>query len=201
MKTLHSSSWRHILGLGLLVAMPHTGRAGSIFDDNWKPPPDSKEPPHVVPPAPPPDAPTTPQAPRLPAHTPQLPPRHQVQPPAVNTGTLSKPVPQVAPAAVPTRMPVPAGAALAEAEKRIREVFASDYANTTPLGLVTLSRTLLGESHNMGDDAASLYVLLSQSRDLACAGGDPRWRLRRRVTFGMVFSWMPQRRGMPTAWR
>jgi len=153
-----------------LLALPMTAaRASSIFDDDWKPPPDSAKPAKPAEPAkPPPDEPVA-AAPRL---APRPKPPERVKPPVgpvrpAQDGPASPATP-VKPVVVP---PIPAAAAVSDAEKAIKDAFKTEYARKLPAEQIELSRVLLSEAQQSHDDPATLYALLREARDLASAGG------------------------------
>ena len=74
----------------------------------------------------------------------------------------------------PKRLPAPAAAAIAEAEKLVREAHGDAYAKRGRGDRLALALKLLeqaGEADPEGDGATH-YVLLREARDLAAAGGD-----------------------------
>ena len=77
------------------------------------------------------------------------------------------------------RLPVPEEAKRLEAEKLVREVFEKDFAaaKKSPEKLA-LALTLLKHADDSKDDPAGKYVLLTMSRDLAIAAGDPTMVMR-----------------------
>ncbi|MDB5303070.1 MAG: OmpA/MotB domain protein [Phycisphaerales bacterium] len=162
-----------VIALALFATAPRMALSGgSIFDDDFKAPPSSKPPAPAYVPPPEPAAP-----PRLP---PARPAPDNPAPPDNPTPPPDSPVvkPPVAPApdapALRDRAKVPADAALAPADKLVKEVFKAEYSRaTTPAGQIALARALFNEAQQSRDDAVTLYVLLREARDNASAGGDP----------------------------
>ncbi|MGC4002449.1 MAG: hypothetical protein QM811_04625 [Pirellulales bacterium] len=72
------------------------------------------------------------------------------------------------PKAAPVRMSVPEKAAIAAKTKEIREIFKADYAARDQ----GLSKKLLEHALEASNDAATTYVLASESRELAAYTGD-----------------------------
>ena len=70
------------------------------------------------------------------------------------------------------RVPVPANAAVVEAEKLVREVFRADYARRSPADRTALAEKLIRNAAETRDDPVARYVLLSEARDLAAAAGN-----------------------------
>ena len=68
--------------------------------------------------------------------------------------------------------PVPEKAAVAEAEKKIRDMFKADYAKATPSDRAALGDKLLSQGIEEQKDLPSKYVLLRDARDIAAATGD-----------------------------
>jgi hypothetical protein len=135
--------------LAAAAAPPPAGK--SIFDDDWKPPPTS------TPPAPPTSAPAAPAPPT------RIRPRAPVPAP-VEPGK-GETVPPAAP-------PVPSAAAIAPAERLIKETFKAEYARGAAVDKAALAKALLQEVPQNLADAPALYVLLREARDLATAAGD-----------------------------
>jgi hypothetical protein len=171
-------TWRHPRRIGLaiaaLLAAPViVAGASSIFDDDWKPPPDSVKPTKPAEPAkPPPDEPVA-AAPRL-ARRPKPPEPVRPAAPATPSTPVSPatPVSPVRPAAIPPVPPVPSAAAVTAAENVVKEVFKTEYTRKSPAELIEFSRVLLSEAQQSRDDPATLYVLLREARDMASGGGD-----------------------------
>jgi hypothetical protein len=143
--------------------------AGSIFDDDWKaPPPSAKPPAPAYVPPPEPEAP-----PRLP---PARPAPSDTPAPTPDTPAVKPPTPDapISPA-LRDRAKVPTDAAIAPAEKLVKDVYKAEYSHaTTPAGQIALARALFNEAQQSRDDPVTLYVLLKESRDNASAGGDPQ---------------------------
>jgi hypothetical protein len=154
--------------LALFAIAPHVAlSAGSIFDDDWKAPPPSAKPPapaYVPPPepeAPPRLPPARPATPDSPVPTPDT--------PAVKPATPDAPISP----ALRDRAKVPADAAIAPAEKLVKDVYKAEYSRaTTPAGQIALARALFNEAQQSRDDPVTLYVLLRDARNMAAAGGD-----------------------------
>ncbi|MDB5354680.1 MAG: signaling protein [Phycisphaerales bacterium] len=163
-----------IIALALLAITPRLAlSAGSIFDDDWKAPPPSKPPaPAYVPPPEPQAPPRLPPARPAPPDNP-APPDSPVPPP---DSPVVKPPVGPAPEATPLRerAKVPADAALAPAEKLVKDAFKAEYSRaTTPAGQIALARALFNEAQQSRDDPVTLYVLLKEAREMAANGGDP----------------------------
>jgi hypothetical protein len=131
--------------------------APSIFDDDWKPPPDE---------------PAT-AAPRLPPHVEPKPEPVKPEPVKPPPGPVNPATPAPAPPAMPARFAVPGAAAVATAEKLVKETFKAEYAQKTAAEQIAFARTLLSEAQQSRSDPPTLYVLLREARDLASAGGEP----------------------------
>jgi hypothetical protein len=70
------------------------------------------------------------------------------------------------------QLPVPMDAALAAAEKTIKDLFKDDYAKTKPADRLALAQKLLEQARETRDDPAARYVLFREAIDLAAQGGD-----------------------------
>jgi hypothetical protein len=70
------------------------------------------------------------------------------------------------------RLPVPDLAAQREAEKLVHTAFGQEYAKKTADDRVALADKLRRQAGEPGNDGASRFVLLRDSRDLAAEGGD-----------------------------
>ncbi len=68
--------------------------------------------------------------------------------------------------------PAPDAAAVALAQKSIKDAFKGDYAKKSPPDLVLLARKLIDEARKLKDDPVSQFAMLSEARDLAAQGGD-----------------------------
>ena len=145
--------------------------APSIFDDDWKPAPDSARPPPAAPAKPPPDEPVA-AAPRIPPHVEPAP--QPVKPP-VGPATPATPTTPATPAppAAPARFPIPGPAPVAAAEKVVKEIFKTEYARKTAAEQIAFARTLLSEAQQSRSDPATLYILLREARDVASTAGEP----------------------------
>jgi hypothetical protein len=96
------------------------------------------------------------------------PPPEPAKPPV----PAGKPV-AVEPAAKPVeKAPVPAGPALAEAEKQVRSIFKDDYTRKTAADQASLARKLLKAAEETKGDAPLQYAALSEAQELAAAAGD-----------------------------
>jgi hypothetical protein len=139
-----------------LPAFAQGGR--SIFDDDGPPPPTKTTPKPATPPTPPPP--------------PRLSPRPDAPKPPPPTPEATPEAPEPTPPPVPSKVPVPTAAALAPAQALVWEAFEAEYAKTTAADKSGLARALLREVPANQTDAATLYVLLREARDLATAAGD-----------------------------
>ena len=161
---------------------PCFGQAGgkSIFDDDWVPP---KDPPAVVKPPPPPvalpPAEVAPQPARLPVPPPLPAPPPVPTPPEPVPSPVPSPtprptVPRPAVPALPAarRQPAPNAAALAAADKLVKDVFKNEYARQTPADRAVLARLLWNEVDNARANPPERFLLLRETRDLATAAGE-----------------------------
>ncbi len=78
----------------------------------------------------------------------------------------------VARASEDKREPVPEASAQQQAEKSIKDLFKSDYANHAASTRDVLAQKLLANAATATDDPAGRYVLLREARDIAAAVGD-----------------------------
>lgn len=152
-----------VSALAMLLAFGTAGvaaaSAGSIFDDDWKPPKRTDAPP-AEPPAPRPAV----QSPApSPAET-QVP----TQPPSPRTSPPATPPP----AAGPQRRPVPQPAAQADSRRLLREAFATELSLRAAAGRRSLTRKLLAEVDGAGDKPADQFVLLAGAVDAAREAGN-----------------------------
>src|SRR5262245_22436647 len=76
-----------------------------------------------------------------------------------------------------SRMPEPDAEAQQQAEKKLREVYRSDYASRTPQAMRSLAAKLLTEGPRITGDPAMTYLHLREARELAIQAGDPRLAL------------------------
>ncbi len=157
-----------VIGLGALTA-----RAGSIFDDDYKPPP-------VHAPTP---GPSTPGTPPQPLPTPE--PAPEPTPP---------PAPRIRPAVQGVQkglrypLPVPAKSACVEADKLVHEVFHDEYAKTTPADKIALGAKLLSEASAEGNDPVTRYVLLKDAIDASESSADAVRALQGIDMLGRIFA-------------
>jgi len=70
------------------------------------------------------------------------------------------------------RLPVPDPAAVAKAEKLIREIFRDDYARKSPPDQVALAQKLISQGEQRDGETPTRYALLREAQDLAVQGGD-----------------------------
>lgn len=70
------------------------------------------------------------------------------------------------------KVPIPEKAAMAEAEKTIRDLFKADYAKPKAEDRAALAEQLLKQGIEEKKDLPSKYVLLRDARDLAALAGD-----------------------------
>ncbi len=132
------------------------GHQPTIFDDTW--PTDGSKPKQ---PAKGPKA-TRPDAAEAPRPAPAKPPES----PAPTSG---------APASEPragTRAPIPDSSAQEAAGRIVRELFESDYRDTSAAGKHRLATKLRRQAEKTGDDPAGRFVLLREARDLAINAGE-----------------------------
>lgn len=80
-------------------------------------------------------------------------------------------IPASQPASLSVRVPVPSAAAQASAQKAVRDTF-GDAAQVAPDKRVDLAKQLLAQGRDIGNDAASRYVLLKQTIELATRARD-----------------------------
>lgn len=135
-------------------AEPPEGSGSDVFDDTG----DGSDPASAQPPAdePVPDV-------SLPEEAPAEPP----------PGDAVPATPAPAPAAAPKRLRVPPAAAIADAEKLVREAFGDTRAKRGQAERLALAQKLLEQAGEAAhDDPATRYVLLRDARDLAAAAGD-----------------------------
>lgn len=153
--------------------MPLAIRAGSIFDDDYKPPPvhapdhgsSTPNPSPQPSPAPAPiPEPTPPPAPRI------------------------KPTVHAAQKGLHYPLPIPSKAACAEAEKLVHDVFHDEYAKTTPADHLALGAKLLSEASVEANDPVTRYVLLRDAIDASETGIDPARALQGIEMLGRLFA-------------
>jgi len=143
-----------ILGVLLVQA---SAWAGSIFDDDWKPPTPAK-------PATPPADPKVSKPAKPPA--PVKPDGSDTTPPQVGTQTPS------VPAAPPARRAVPAAVEQAKSRKLFKEVFAKELADRSAPSRRALAAKLLEQADTANDAATDQFVLLVGATDAAREGSD-----------------------------
>lgn len=80
-------------------------------------------------------------------------------------------------AAPEKRTPAPDAAVMKETEKRVREVYKSDYADKGAAERRAFARKLLQQGVETRDDMAAKYVLLRESREISLQAGDPEGAL------------------------
>jgi hypothetical protein len=73
--------------------------------------------------------------------------------------------------ATPAKAAVPTTAAQDTALKLIKDIYGTQYADTTPAGKKKLAQDLLAEGQKNQDDAPGRFVLLREARDLAVQAG------------------------------
>lgn len=95
----------------------------------------------------------------------------RVVPAALMVLLLCDPAPGLAQDATGRRK-VPSPAEQASVLKLIHELFAAQYAKTSPGDRVVLAAKLMGAAADSGSDPNSQYVLLREARENAVAGGD-----------------------------
>ena len=117
-----------------------------IFDDNWTPPtrPESKPIEPAAKPVTPTPAFVTPKIPN------EVPP---VKPPTVTPPTVRVPPPNL--------LDIPAAEQQANSRKLMREIFAAQLADKSPVGRQKLVQTLSAEAEKVRDNAVDRYVLLT----------------------------------------
>ncbi len=71
------------------------------------------------------------------------------------------------------RAPVPMAEEIAKAERLVKELFAEEYAKTSPAGRAALAAKLWKQAEQTKDDPVGRYVLLRDARDFVAKGGDP----------------------------
>ncbi|MCY3020615.1 MAG: formylglycine-generating enzyme family protein [Planctomycetota bacterium] len=86
------------------------------------------------------------------------------------------------------RAPVPERAAVAEAEKKIREIFKEDYAKASREDKAALANRLIQQAGDSKDDLAARYVLLREASTLAAQAGDPAIALNALTEMGKAYS-------------
>lgn len=161
----HSAGLGRAVVVAILFGLSVAGfaSAGSIFDDDWTPPPshNTSRPPTDVPPATAPPR-TTPPEPQ--AHDPAIDP-------------------------TPARQPFPGKAEQAKTRVLMKEAYAKGLADHTPLGRQNLARTLLADASNRASSAASTdqFVLLCGAVDAAREAGDWALCFRAADTMGTLF--------------
>ncbi len=141
----------------MVASLPITAPAGSIFDDDYKPPPVH---------APRPDS-STPNPPPQPSAVPA-----PVPEPAPPPAPRIKPTVQGAQKGLRYPLPVPAKSACTEADKLVREVFHDEFAKATPADKMALGAKLLSEASAEGNDPVTRYVLLKDGIDASESAGD-----------------------------
>ncbi|MCY3018150.1 MAG: serine/threonine-protein kinase [Planctomycetota bacterium] len=85
------------------------------------------------------------------------------------------------------RAPLPAKAAVAEAQKTIRDAFKADYAKPTPSDRSALAGKLLAQGIAEQKDLPSKYALLCDARDIAVLGGDAAQAVEAVTEIALVF--------------
>jgi len=80
--------------------------------------------------------------------------------------TKSKPVPPG------PKLPVPNREALAESERRVKDLFREEYQRKGAAERTALARKLLSFAEASRDDGAACYVALREARDVAVSAGD-----------------------------
>jgi len=74
--------------------------------------------------------------------------------------------------AVPVRQPLPAAAELNKVEAAVQDVYKADFAKRDDASRAALARTLLRESADQNNNAATRYVLMRDASDAALAAND-----------------------------
>jgi len=121
-------------------------------------------PPNAASTAPPVAAPVVPNVPL----TKPAPPSPPVVAPIVSVA--SAPLP----AAADAKAPIPSAESQREAMTLLKDIYKDDYAQAKqPAAKTALAEKLLSELQNTKNDAASLYVMLSEARDLAVEAANP----------------------------
>ena len=142
---------------------PGLAGGGSIFDDDYKPPPDTRRPTVVEPPA----QSHAPQRRLPPAQTPDA----MDQPSRIVTPSATPATPSAPATTIRPRWAIPTADRQAAAQKLIHEVFKAEFAIRSPASKLQLSRQLSNEAQ-ANDDAATQFVLYSEARDASAAAGD-----------------------------
>ncbi|MGD0091849.1 MAG: formylglycine-generating enzyme family protein [Planctomycetota bacterium] len=86
------------------------------------------------------------------------------------------------------RAPVPEKAAVAEAEKKIRDIFKEEYAKASREDKAALANKLLQQAGDTKDDPAARYVLLREASALAAQAGDLGITLNALAEMGKAYS-------------
>src|SRR5262249_23051078 len=98
-------------------------------------------------------------------------PKTIAEPPVPPNPVKRKPMQEAAKPKDPRR-PVPAEAELAKALAGIRDLYKDDYKKIKHSEMSTFAEQLLTDAANANDDAVTLYVLLSEARDVAARAAD-----------------------------
>lgn len=170
---MRSGRLEHLIAAGLawLLVLSVAARAGSIFDDDWKPPVQRERPHQELPPAAqdsPADAPAAPiapatrPAPERPAPDAPNPPAHQPAP--------TPPPPAAVPEPAPALKTIPSAADRARSRKLLKEAFAEKLKDTSPRARRELAATLLEQVGPSSGNPADQYVLATAAIDAAEQG-------------------------------
>jgi hypothetical protein len=116
----------------------------------------------------------------------RLQPADSPSPPSLDLGpsdtTATSPSPETKPGPIvnktDNRLPVPDAAALAAAEKEVKEAYEPDNDKPEPSDVRRLYSRLCVDGSNESDKSAAFrYVLLRKARDLAARSGDHYWAI------------------------
>lgn len=144
---LHTSKLRLVLCASFLMAAPALG--GSIFDDDYVPPPTQGAQP----------------SPDKSAETPKS------EKPEPGPETVA-PTPSPAPAAQGVKLPVPAADAQAQSRKLYKQLFSADLKDESRDGRAALSTKLLQEADKVTDNACDRFVLFVGACEAASESGN-----------------------------
>lgn len=78
----------------------------------------------------------------------------------------------VMPATHPATTSIPGVVAQRDLRKKIQEIYAADYADTSFAGRRALAKRLIGASEETKRDSDAKFSLLREARDVSAAGGD-----------------------------